>query len=396
MEMLFPTVEHRFCVKHIYSNFKLNFKGLKLKAALWRCAAATTVRDFEKRMQDMKDLDKEAWEYLANIEPTQWTKSHFTQRAISDCYVNNLSELLNSIILDARDKPIIAMLERIRIYSKRTKIEKFTSDICPNIIQKLEQLKVDSKSFFAIPSGFFIYEIDNEYERHVVNFIRKCCSCRVWDLTGIPCKHGVAAIYKNLERPEDYVHACYRKDVYVAAYKEMITPLPGQDEWIETNQPAPVAPIMYKPPDRPPMKMKKDANEPNNPYKVSRSTRPIKCGFCHKERRNSMRCKAVITGETPWQDRDLRGKKNLGLVPPRVPGRSHLFSYGRGGLRAKTFGAMFSTGDSMHGKDKDKGKIYVMRGLRSANLLNASVVVAAVVAAAANNDDEDVADVELN
>ena len=34
MEMLFPTVEHRFCVKHIYNNFKLNFKGLELKAAL--------------------------------------------------------------------------------------------------------------------------------------------------------------------------------------------------------------------------------------------------------------------------------------------------------------------------------------------------------------------------
>ena len=30
MEM-FPTVEHRFCVKHIYNNFKLNFKGLELR-----------------------------------------------------------------------------------------------------------------------------------------------------------------------------------------------------------------------------------------------------------------------------------------------------------------------------------------------------------------------------
>ncbi|XP_050280545.1 uncharacterized protein LOC126721538 [Quercus robur] len=71
MELLFPTVEHRFCVKHIYNNFKLNFKGLELKATLWRCAAATTVREFEKRMQDMKELYKEAWEYLADIQPTQ-------------------------------------------------------------------------------------------------------------------------------------------------------------------------------------------------------------------------------------------------------------------------------------------------------------------------------------
>ena len=63
------------------------------------------------------------------------------------------------MILEVRDKPIITMLEWIRVrlmtrmYSKRTGIEKFTNDICPNKVQKLEQLKVDSKSFSAVPSG---------------------------------------------------------------------------------------------------------------------------------------------------------------------------------------------------------------------------------------------------
>ena len=113
-----------------------------------------------------------------------------------------------------------------RMYSKRSRIENFTSDICPNIVQKLEQLKVDSKSFSAIPLGCYIYEVDNEYERHVVNFTIKCCSGRVCDLIGIPCKHSVAAIYKNLERPEDYVYSYFRKDAYVTVYKKMITPLP--------------------------------------------------------------------------------------------------------------------------------------------------------------------------
>ena len=129
---------------------------------------------------------------------------------------------------------------------------------------------------------------------------------------GIPCKHGVAVIYKNLERPKDYMHACYRKDAYMVAYKEMITPLPGQDEWIETNQLASVTPIVYKPLGRPLMKRKKDADEPNNLYKVSRSNRPIKYEFCHKEGHNSRRCKVGITGETQWQRRQKleRQKKN--------------------------------------------------------------------------------------
>ena len=99
------------------------------------------------------------------------------------------------------------------------------------------------------------------------------------------------------------MHACFRKVAYMAAYKEMITPLPGQDEWVENNLCSPVAPIVYKPLGRPPMKKKKDADEPNNPYKVSRLYRPIKCGFCHREGHNSRRCKTGITGETPWQRR---------------------------------------------------------------------------------------------
>ena len=74
IETLFPTVEHRYCVKHIYNNFKVDHKGLELEDALWRYVATTTVRKFERYMQYIRDLNEKAYEYLANIAPTQWTK----------------------------------------------------------------------------------------------------------------------------------------------------------------------------------------------------------------------------------------------------------------------------------------------------------------------------------
>ena len=94
METLFPTVEHRYCVKHIYNNFKVNHKGMELKSVLWRCVGITLVRESEKGMQYLKDLNEEAWKYLADIDPAQWTRSHFTPRALTDYIVNNLSESL--------------------------------------------------------------------------------------------------------------------------------------------------------------------------------------------------------------------------------------------------------------------------------------------------------------
>ena len=103
-------------MKHIYNNFKVDHKRLELKDASWRCARVTTIREFKRRMQQLKDQDPKAMEYLDDINPTQLSKkSHFTNRALTDYLASNLSESFNSMILPARDKLILAMLEWIRV-----------------------------------------------------------------------------------------------------------------------------------------------------------------------------------------------------------------------------------------------------------------------------------------
>ena len=210
----------------------MDHKGLKLKDALWRCVGATTIREFERRMQELKDLDVKAWEYLADINPAQWSKTHFSSRALCDCLANNLSESFNAMILEVRDKPILAMLEWIRVrlmtkqYKKMKGIAKYTGNVCPNIQDKLEKLKYESIPFSATPVGSSFMRLIMVV-RDVVDLDRKACSCRIWDLTGLPCKHGISAIVKNLEKVEDYVYPCYLKETFVGTYKEIIQPMPG-------------------------------------------------------------------------------------------------------------------------------------------------------------------------
>ena len=231
-------------------------------------------------------MDEKAWKYLADIDPAQWTSSHFSPRALTNCLVINLSESFNSMIVKARDKPILSMLEWIRIrlmsklYMKMTNIEKYSGKLCPSIQEKLEKMKVKFKGFYAMPSVRFMYEVDNKRERHMVDLVRKTCGCRVWDLTRIPCKHEVAAIFVNREKPMNYTHPCYYKDAYVETYKILIPLMPSQFEWISSGQPAHVAPTIYKPLSRPPIKRKWDVDEPKNPYKVSRANKLVKCGRC--------------------------------------------------------------------------------------------------------------------
>ena len=115
-----------------------------MKSVLWKCVGTTSVREFERGMDHLKSLDEQAWKYLANIELAQWTRSHFSSRALTDCMVNNLSESFNSMIVKARDKSILSMLEWIRVrlisrlYIKKTIIEKYGGNLCPSIQKKLE------------------------------------------------------------------------------------------------------------------------------------------------------------------------------------------------------------------------------------------------------------------
>ena len=101
-------------------------------------------------------------------------------------------------------------------------IAKYTGNVCPNIQDKLEKLKHESIPFSATPASSFTYEVDNGCEGHVVDLAKKACSCRIWDLTGLPCKHGIFVIVKNLEKVEDYVHPCYLQVTFVETYKEII------------------------------------------------------------------------------------------------------------------------------------------------------------------------------
>nr|GEW43256.1 hypothetical protein [Tanacetum cinerariifolium] len=60
----FPSAEHRYCLKHIYDNMKLQWRGKQFKDLLWRCATATTVSYFNKNMEELKGIP-ESWVHFS-------------------------------------------------------------------------------------------------------------------------------------------------------------------------------------------------------------------------------------------------------------------------------------------------------------------------------------------
>lgn len=111
---MFSESEHRFCVRHLYSNFQEKFKGKILKNQLWACARSSSIQEFNKNMDYMKSLNEDAFKWLDKMTPNTWVRAFFSKFPKCDILLNNICEVFNQYILDARELPILTMFERIK------------------------------------------------------------------------------------------------------------------------------------------------------------------------------------------------------------------------------------------------------------------------------------------
>ncbi|VVA30951.1 PREDICTED: transposon, partial [Prunus dulcis] len=91
---------------------------------LWAAARSTTLPWWKAEMDNIMEIFAPAHAWLQNKPAIHWSRLHFTTGAKCDILLNNLCECFNSAILEARDKPIITMVERIRTYLMLRIIEK--------------------------------------------------------------------------------------------------------------------------------------------------------------------------------------------------------------------------------------------------------------------------------
>ncbi|KAF7130082.1 hypothetical protein RHSIM_Rhsim10G0192300 [Rhododendron simsii] len=137
---------------------------------------------------------------------------------------NNMSEGLNTWISEARDKPIVTLVDTIRRqlmvrYMARIDYSsKFKGKLCLSIAKNIERKKVNARGLQVIYSGGTVFEVTSADKVYVVNIGEHSCTCRRWDLNGIPCIHGCAAIISHKAQPEDYVNDCYSTETFIRTY----------------------------------------------------------------------------------------------------------------------------------------------------------------------------------
>ena len=68
-----------------------------------------------------------------------------------------------------------------------------------------------------------------------MDLIGKTCTCRLFELTGIPCPHALVCIWSSGLQIFGYVDPCYKKKSIVAAYSGIIGPMTSPDKWPDSG-----------------------------------------------------------------------------------------------------------------------------------------------------------------
>ncbi|KAJ9553440.1 hypothetical protein OSB04_017485 [Centaurea solstitialis] len=283
---IMPNAEHRQCARHIYENFIKVYSGVEFRNLFWRASKASYPQLFESVMKEIRLANPNAHKYLMEREPKTWSREYFEVNRGCDSVENGFSECFNFVLLKVRHKPIITMLEAIRtilmerMNTMRRISESWIDDICPSIKKKLDYAKDQQR-------------LGND--AFIVNEESKTCTCRMWQLSGLPCHHAVAALFYIHKHLEDYVPSWFRKSMYKVAYNHQLLPVQGMNQWKTNDLNKPLPPKPKRMPGRPKKQRKKEIHEPSPHHgKVSKQGSVMTCQKCFQVGHNRRGCKATV------------------------------------------------------------------------------------------------------
>ncbi|KAG5610536.1 hypothetical protein H5410_021817 [Solanum commersonii] len=254
-----PRAFHRFCIRHLKSNFQSKFPNKDLSRLMWRAASAHQVRKFESLMWQIREENVEAHEYLMEIPLDKWTISHDGGKRWG-VLTTNLSESFNGVLKKARGLPVTAM---VRLSLEQT-IERYTrrSQIAHQLAEQNE-----------LWTGRFKTKWEKNFESSKRHFVFD------WNIpTGV---YEVADRMGGLAR--NFVSEHFTIENYVATYSGSFSPIGHEAYWpspsftIRSNE-------FYRRPNRP-----RTTRIPNE-MDCGSTVYERACGLCRQTGHDRRRC----------------------------------------------------------------------------------------------------------
>jgi hypothetical protein len=221
VEDVFPRVEHRECMRHLVAHFKLQgFRGQLFDDNLWPASLTHSLKKHKYHLDQMYRKPR-VETYMDSHHKKLWARSKFNEACKVDYVNNNLVESFNSWIRKIKGLHLVDMLDKIRqmlmikfVLRQRIASQKFVGHkIIPSVMKtllaKTRCLKMSLVKRKPYEAEVTLLDREKREWRYPADLQKRTCSCRQWQITGLPCIHALFFI-TSLRGPaieiDQYVH----------------------------------------------------------------------------------------------------------------------------------------------------------------------------------------------
>lgn len=304
VETHFPSAIHGFCLRFISENFRDTFKNSKLVNIFWNAVYALTTAELESKISEMMAVNQDVMTWFQQYPPELWAVAYFEGVRYSH-FTLTVTELLYNWALECHELPIVQMMEHIRCQlatwfdERRNLGMRWNSILVPSAEKKMSEAIADARCYQVLRANEVEFEIVSTERTNIVDIRARVCSCRRWQLYGIPCAHAAAALISCGQNAHLFAEHCFTVASYREAYSQMINPIPDKCHWNNniTGEGAEgggaKGDIVIRPPKtrRPPGRPKKKVLRVEN---LKRPKRVVQCGRCHMLGHSQKKCTLQI------------------------------------------------------------------------------------------------------
>ncbi|RIA04115.1 hypothetical protein BRARA_K01685 [Brassica rapa] len=297
---VFPSAGHCICVVHLKRNIRSNFKARHLEYLVAKAARAFRLQEFYSIFNEIKTMDPKCAEYLLDVGVEHWARSHFSGNRYN-VMTSNLAESWNSVLREAREYPVIPLIEFIRgkltawFASRREAAQKNSGKLTPKVSGIVTDNFEQTGGYLVTMIGEDEYEVRNKNGAGFhVDLVNKTCSCGEFQMLSIPCSHAIASAIKGKIGVDSLVSPAYTVEKLRSAYAGSVLPVPDftglADLVTDFGGMQLCPPLTRRPPGRP----KKQRFFSRGEKIMKRMRRRTVCSRCKGFGHNKATCKEAI------------------------------------------------------------------------------------------------------
>ncbi|GFY96854.1 hypothetical protein Acr_11g0011600 [Actinidia rufa] len=298
VETHFPSAFHGFCLHYVSENFRDTFKNSKLVNIFWNAVYALTAVEFESKISEMVEISQDVIPWFQQFPPQLWAVTYFEGVRYGH-FTLGVTEILYNWALECHELPIVQMMEHIRHqmtswFTERQDMGmRWNSILVPSAEKRILEAIADAHCYQVLRANEVEFEIVSSERTNIVDIQSRVCSCRRWQLYGLPCAHAAAALISCGQNAHLFAEHCFTIDSYRETYSQMINLIPDKSLWEDPCEGAEgggaKVDITIHPPKtrRPPGRPKKKVLRLES---LKRPKRVVQCGRCHVLGHSQKKC----------------------------------------------------------------------------------------------------------